>query len=385
MIQSTLTLSRYFQFSFFAMAATALLNGCGGGENTPDNGSPQLEPRVTISASVLDNKATYSSATAGDVNNDGFDDVVAVGLGGELSVFINDKKGLLKPLASSGQILKRFNCLVDLNQDGNLDLLILTGENWFAVYGEGGGTFAEPQSFENVLPGSYTRVSFGFLNDDEMLDMVGTHNRGVTLFLALGDNSYANTVLSDIPGVSHVADFNDDGFADVLISSDRQLFLYVGNGDGTFKSPQISHTEVALSGRVYLHDLNGDGWLDIAYMPSGALHVLTYEAENGFKPSFHLSHLNEADYDVDTFYLDSFTVADMNCDGAEDLVLAEFVSGTVKVLLNNADTTFRKAIELDPNKTLRKVVGIDVDVDGVQDLFALPGGEVYKNLACQPR
>jgi len=368
------------------MGATALLNGCGG-ENTPDNGSPHLEPRVAISESILDDKATYTRTVVGDVNNDGIDDVIAISLSGELYVFINDRQGLLRPLPDSGQILKGFDRLVDLNQDGNLDLLILAGEDWFAAYGKGDGSFAEPQSFENVLPEIYTRVSFGFFDGDEMLDLVGTHSSGVTLLLALGEGRYANTVLSDISGVPHVADFNGDDVADVLISSDHRLSLYIGNGDGTFKSPQISNTEAFFSGdasRVHLRDLNGDGSLDIAYMPTGSLYSLTYEAESGFKLGFHLSHLNGADYDVDTFYLDSFTVADMNCDGAEDLVLAEFASGTVKVLLNNADATFQKAVELDPNRNLRRVVGIDANVDGVQDLFALPGGEVYTNLACLP-
>lgn len=100
--------------------------------------------------------------------------------------------------------------------------------------------------------------------------------------------------------------------------------------------------------------------------------------------SLNLSSRNEADYEVNTFYLVSFTVTDMNCDGAEDLVLAEFASGTVKVLSNNADGTFRKAIELDPNKKLRRVVAVDVNLDGVQDLYALPGGEAYTNLSCLP-
>lgn len=378
---------KYFRSAALTTCAAAILNACGG-EEKPKDRDPYSEPRVTISESVITGNQVFVGSFVGDVNNDGFEDVIAIGLRDEFIVLINDKDGRLIPLNGSASTLKGVYSLVDLNQDGNLDLLMLSDGNWSTASGNGDGTFNDPQSYSEVLSDSYTGVAFGDFDGNGNLDLVAVSHQGATLLIADGEDGYTSSPLSNSAYAVHVEDFNVDGVQDILVVGPYRLSLYAGNGDGTFRLPQITETEIQFSGgtteEIYFRDLNGDGWLDIASMQSSGLSVHLYSHENGFTEDFYLSHHNGAGYNVDTFYLNSFTVADMNCDGAGDLVLAEFVSGTVKVLSSNADGTFRKAIELDPNKMLRRVDALDVNRDGALDLFALPGGEVYTNLSCLP-
>ncbi len=387
LIALSLTLTALMKCALVILVAGLFLEGCGG-KDEPTLNDPSAEPAVTISEIVHVTNAVYTSTVIGDINQDGFDDVIAVGLKGETTVFINNQQGQLIELAGATKELGSVYKLADLNQDGKLDAVTKGGDGWLVALGHGDGTFGEPGPGLDFLSQNYTSVAFGYFNDDPVLDMVAANGQGAILFVADGTGGYTSQVISDRLGAVRVADVNADGVDDVLISGYYRLSLYIGNGDGTFKPPQFTDTEVISLGssseRVHFGDVNGDGWLDIAFLSGATVHVMVNEHENGFTEVFNLGYPNDIDYDVDSFYLDSFALADMNCDGAEDIVLAEFVSSTVKVLVSNADGTFRRAVELDPNKKLARVASLDVNKDGAQDLFALPSGEVYTNQSCLP-
>lgn len=124
--------------------------------------------------------------------------------------------------------------LADFDRDGDLDLLAA-----------GGGTFDLP-----VRPVGRNAALF--------------RNEGGLKFTAISDVAR----LPDVPFYSHatiVADYDNDGFSDVLITGYGGLLLLRNNGDGTFQNV----TEAAgLSNRQWnatagWGDLNGDGNLDL--------------------------------------------------------------------------------------------------------------------------
>jgi hypothetical protein len=66
-----------------------------------------------------------------------------------------------------------------------------------------------------------------------------------------------------------VGDFNGDGKLDIVTTNttDNSLSLLMGNGDGTFQSPQTLHVGTDPTG-VAVGDFNGNGKLDIATINS---------------------------------------------------------------------------------------------------------------------
>ncbi len=122
-------------------------------------------------------------------------------------------------------------------------------------------------------------------NNDGKLDLVVT--KGAKFFLHLGDGNGsfgAGTLLPAVKGGKEflTADFTGDGNADVAIMSatKKSVFLLRGKGDGTFETPQAflsgKATKTLITG-----DFNGDGRLDLAALQSKGVNVLLNNG-NGF-------------------------------------------------------------------------------------------------------
>ncbi len=67
-------------------------------------------------------------------------------------------------------------------------------------------------------------------------------------------------------------------------------------------------------------------------------------------------------------------MGDFNGDGALDLVVANFGSGNVSVLLGNGDGTFRAAVDYGAGSGPRSVAVGDFNGDGKVDLAVANGG-----------
>ena len=122
-------------------------------------------------------------------------------------------------------------------------------------------------------------------NNDGKLDLVVT--KGGKFFLHLGDGNGGfgpGTLLPAVKGgkVFLTADFTGDGNADVVImsASKKSVFLLAGKGDGTFETPKAflsgKATKTLITG-----DFNGDGRLDLAALQAKGVNVLL-NTGNGF-------------------------------------------------------------------------------------------------------
>jgi len=214
------------------------------------------------------------SATAGDVNRDGWPDLYVTSYNryGRLMpnswhqatngtanlLFMNQKDGTFRESAKSwGVDDGRWSYaaqFVDLNHDGRQDLYVVNdfGEN--ALYMNLGNRFEDRAKLAGVLdPGNGMGVSFGDYNNDGQLDLYVTNM----------SSTAGNRILERLFPLSGR---DDSGLRKLAAGSS----LFRGGSDGTFTdvTQQMGPFQAGWAwGGVFI-DFDNDGWQDL-YSPNG--------------------------------------------------------------------------------------------------------------------
>ena len=185
-------------------------------------------------------------------------------------------------------------------------------------------------------------VATGDFNQDGMSDYATVTSDGkvvVDLMQANGllQSGGSYTISTSLNGIV-AADVNGDGKLDLVAisSSDSTISILLGNGDGSFQSPQGAQILTASAGPTYLSvaDLNGDGKLDLVETASGARNVSVFLG-NG-DGTFGA----QQDYRVGRGP-NSVVIADFNADGSPDLAVSNQSYGSISILLGVGDGTFQ--------------------------------------------
>ncbi len=179
--------------------------------------------------------------------------------------------------------------IADMNGDGFKDIVKQTGLNPPQYVGIGYNKAANPgffDTYQSVYTTAPYFVSVGDLNNDNRLDMVVSDDGTDRYLLNNGNNGQGLATFSTITfptatngfgSQSVIADLNNDGWKDVLISDvdvdigpcgSRIADLLRNNGNGpsvTFVSDIANIPSSMLTGvhNFAVFDINGDGWLDM--------------------------------------------------------------------------------------------------------------------------
>ena len=194
-----------------------------------------------------------------DFNRDGIADIVSATLADDqdsgrhlLRVQLGQADGRFVSVASHNLIGKDPRALVvgDFNGDGNLDVIVGDGGGALQEFlGDGRGNLAGAGNI--AILGSVTSIATGDFTHDGNLDLVVSDFRSnsAAIFLGAGDGSFRLTWSFELPkrGTQFriaTADFNRDGIADLVITSEDEnnYEVMLGNGNGTFTyAPELSH------------------------------------------------------------------------------------------------------------------------------------------------
>jgi hypothetical protein len=287
----------------------------------------------------------------------------------------------------------------DINGDGFVDVAMAArnfpyeGETYFqdtvtpgnggvvvVFLGYGDGSFLRYQD-PRVLDDTVYVVTRDMDNDGD-LDIVVTYWQlgAVTVLLNDGPGYWASFTPVDtlIPGVTYprslaVGDFDQDGIPDVAMAPNvGGLVVLLGNGDGTFQTPQIIDLAGWLS-FVVTADLNGDHLLDLAVSstsdPDNIVYVLYGNGDGTFQDAVG------SVVGTNPKGLGGLGAADLDKLGNYDLMVANSGDDTVTGLFDTG-MGFRSMksypVGVDPNS----IVTGDFDRNGLTDVAVTNTGIV---------
>lgn len=321
-----------------------------------------------------------SSIVAGDFNNDGVLDLV-VGNVNDASVSFLKGNGdatfgdavatnVVGPgLGGPGPVGL---AAVDLNNDGNLDLVVANeGETDASpgtvsiLRGVGGGTFTVAGSLDADV--GTRAVAVARIDGDAQQDIAVVNNavNSVSLYYGQGNFQFAiGTPLTTGPSPKAIAlgDLDGDGVTDVITADANadQVSIFRGSGNRMFAARTSASVGTDPSA-VTLTDVNGDGRLDIvaANNRSGDVSLIINDV-GGLRRARH--------YVVDQEPL-ALAVGDMDDDGRVDIVTANS-EPSVGVLQNVGDGTLFGVENVVAGNVPESVAIGDLDNDGLADLIA---------------
>ena len=391
-----------------------------------------------FTASAVAGASTLNVVATGDLNRDGWADVAAASSSGNrVAVFLGSATGLHFSRSYATGSSPRGIAIRDLDYDGMPDAIVAnrSGNSVTVLRGSRAtpGTFLAAQQFAagdgsrtlaiadfdsdgllDVATGnqdarsatllwnatdfapaafSFSRRSFGtpgstvggsasavpaVFDEDGLLDVVITPDFtvGRLLQVFLTDGPVVPLEIPQYPGGYSAGDFNKDGHADVIVSSNDsnrlQLWTFLGDGQGHFTRSPETRVEATVYG-IGRGDLNGDATPDLVFISydrnisSYYLQVMLGDGDGTFTPGNRITTSGE--------FNSAPTIVDVNRDGKADVAL--LVRGELSVYRGDGTGSLTPfgAWEIAPY-VIQTFVLADLNHDGRLDVVAGEQGRI---------
>ncbi|HKJ66374.1 MAG TPA: FG-GAP-like repeat-containing protein, partial [bacterium] len=215
-----------------------------------------------------------------DFNNDGYLDLFLLTTDGPL-LYQNQGDGTFVEISDSVGITTDGNgekaLIADLDMDGDLDIFIAGTKENYLFRNNLDGTFRNVAKEVGVAGPAEESLDAGYgdFDDDGDLDIFLSNQTGSRLYTNLRQ-SYFNEITEEVnlgtsggSGAAAIADYNNDGYLDIFVGGSQEGFtLYRNNQDGTFQPDTRSGEALRLLQDVDINDLqffdyDNDGYLDL--------------------------------------------------------------------------------------------------------------------------
>jgi FG-GAP-like repeat/Dockerin type I domain len=359
-------------------------------------------PTVNSVAGPQVGGAGMLTAVTGDFNGDGIPDFATAGFycanpsGDAITVYLGDGHGGFQ----TPMIFPAGQCVANIAKGrvrGNgapEDLVVVNafydGMGLAVLLGNGDGSFAAPILIP--FPNTPAAAAIADVNGDGKADLivVGATDgqtadslNNIAVLFGHGDGTFDPPVFSQgFASLNNVqvADVNNDGKPDLILSTADEIAVAIGNGDGTFLPPYVVLEEPSTvlsvnppgpiaNGLVdfVLADFNGDGNLDIAAAEDGErVDVLLGTGTGSFLgPVTYLNTQHQTGFGGG-----HVATAKLTNSGHLDLVVTSGYGTTLGIFYGNGDGTFQTTPVVYPLPQFddEALILADVNSDGLPDI-----------------
>jgi hypothetical protein len=347
-----------------------------------DNGTFSIIGLYSIGES-----STPYAVTVADFNNDDQLDIAVANFGNDnVGVLLGYGNGTFRNQvhfstgAGSGPY---WLSVGDFNRDNQLDIAIAdwNSDSVGILLGYGNGTFVAGKTYLTSV-GSLPRcISVGDFNNDNLLDIAvanyGTNN--IVVFFGLGDGSFLlgtlySTGFRSQPFALATGDFNNDSRLDIAVvnSNSNNIGVFLGNGAQPFGGVTTYPTgDESQPHSVAVNDLNNDGWSDVVVANYGTDNVgILLGSGHGM---FDIMTTYSTGHGSAPYFV---AVADFNNDTYLDIVVTNSETDTVAILFGYGNGTFASGVRYSTGIRSRPyTVAIgDLNNDNISDIVIANSG-----------
>lgn len=222
--------------------------------------------------------------------------------------------------------------------------------NAIAIYfGYGNGAFSDPVQYSTGIHSSPYIVTVADFNKDNQSEIVVANydTNSINIFLSIGNGSFKKQVELST-GSSHpiwisVSDLNNDNIIDIVTANygTHSISVFYGYSFPNFSIPRTYSTGYdSFPSSVAIGYLNNDNKLDIAVASYGtdSIKIFFGNENNTFENYQIMISLGISSHPY------SISVGDFNADSFLDIVVANYGTRNLGVLLNNGNGSFAKQI-----------------------------------------
>lgn len=284
----------------------------------------------------------------------------------------------------------------DFDGDGDMDVALTYSDtnNVGVMINQGNGIFGYPVLYSTVASGPTLITSVDLTNDNVLDLVVVTSNPDFMVFIGNGDGTFAAGSSFFDPSYSHPSSFvvgnfnsNVDSYPDIIIGYNNAVgisygsgnfWFFYGQGDGTFSPASQSLPQLA-SGALSMDvgDFNQDSILDFSYtrLFSSQIYIALGNGNGSFQSAQGYSAMTGDKGEIKTAFL--------NNDAYPDIVVTKRYESGIVVALNDGFGNFSfsglsgYSLPGTPATYLRLV---DINNDAMIDIVtdgASPTGVVY--------
>lgn len=353
----------------------------------------------TFNTGPVENGPSWSIA-AGDLDNNGYTDLLYGGGGGASFIWANEDGTGYHETHDDEYIFSQRTNMIDINNDGLLDGFVCHDIDANVFYiNNGDGTMTFNQGGLGEWGGNYGSVWIDYDNDCDMDMFIAKcgsdnidqlhRNNGDGTFTSVGDE--AGVADPTQSWSSAWADYDNDGDMDVFIGASSMGSgghkLYQNNGDGTFTNVTEGSgfdDQEGVSIENMPGDFNNDGWVDV--LGAGTVFMIN-NGDMTFSPSicpFYFAPSGDLDHDGYIDFVSGGNVYYNSLEGNNYVTINTVgtVSNkngigariTVTSALGNQIRDVRSAEAFSPMQSLNAHFGLGTDTEVTEIRVCWPSG-----------
>lgn len=312
-----------------------------------------------------------------DFNNDGFVDIIEGRNSGSIYWYKNNGSNIfLSPKLLNNRCFSPMRIHAeDYNFDGKKDIIAtFIYDKFLALYeNQGGGVFANEQVIIDTLIDyeASVKTSLSDIDNDNDMDYIYWGDNQIRI---LKNNSGIwDTATIDTASVRSfcVADINQDGFKDIVLSNYNNTYLFLNNGSGNFPTSQILDSLSLNNYYDFIEavDMDNDLDMDLVVATSGGE---VYWAVNNGLCQFDSIHLI---YSTGSNFF-GLQVSDIDNDGDIDVI--PYTGYNIVWLKNDGNQNFNSSIIFeDWTYYLANIDVADLDNDSDKEIIYIYNNKLY--------